>query len=112
MTRRIFHLIPVPIIPTTQGLNGAVARSFWFKVHIRPDAMGDEALIQHELEHCRQAWRLPVLHVLLYRISRRYRLWAEISAHRVQVAYGMSIVAARRSLWEMYGVEVSEEELA
>ena len=101
----------VKIIPTTRLLFGATARSYWFFIVVRPDAIGDRALIEHELEHCRQAWRLPFLHILLYAMSLRYRRWAEVEAFRVQVAHGMHVDDARIALLDMYREAVSAEEL-
>jgi len=100
-----------PVIPTTSLLNGATARSYWFFIVVRPDAIHDAALIAHEKEHCRQAWRLPFLHLALYAWHRGYRRWSEIQAHRVQVAHGMSVSAAIRSMWDMYGEVVVPEDL-
>ena len=111
MTITLFWPIRVLIIPTTRLLFGATARSYWFFIVVRPDAINDHALIEHELEHCRQAWRLPFLHILLYAMSSRYRRWAEVEAFRVQVAHGMRVEDARTALWDMYREDVSAEEL-
>ena len=46
---------------------------------------GDAGLLAHELEHARQFWVTFGLHLLLYPLSRHYRLWAESIAFAKQV---------------------------
>lgn len=43
-------------------------------------------LMQHELEHSKQFYRLPVLHALLYKFSKEYRYRAELEAYAVQLS--------------------------
>lgn len=87
-----------------------------FVIRIRPEYRGDQGLLRHELEHVRQFWRVGLAmtallcaavfgldlhpawlisvaaagmstHDLAYSSSRRYRLWAEVRAYRVQMRY-------------------------
>jgi len=46
---------------------------------------GDAGLLAHELEHARQFWITFGLHLILYPLSRHYRLWAEAVAFARQV---------------------------
>lgn len=46
---------------------------------------GDKGLLAHELEHARQFWITFGLHLILYPLSRHYRLWAESVAFARQV---------------------------
>ena len=46
---------------------------------------GDTGLLAHELEHARQFWVTFGLHLVLYPLSRHYRLWAEAVAFAKQV---------------------------
>jgi hypothetical protein len=56
-------------------------------VLIRPEYRGDLGLLAHELAHV-SLWFLTLgTNALWYRISRRYRLWAEGLAYRVQLQY-------------------------
>ena len=41
---------------------------------------GDKGLLAHEMEHARQFWVTFGLHLILYPLSRHYRLWAEAVA--------------------------------
>lgn len=99
-----------------------------FVIRIRPKYRGDQGLLRHELEHVRQwwvsslvtaallcapvigfdlhpSWLFPAVvwsalpHRLAYLLSRRYRLWAEVRAYRVQMRYpdatGGSLSASR-----------------
>lgn len=46
---------------------------------------GDKGLLAHELEHARQFWTSFGLHLILYPLSRHYRLFAESAAFAKQV---------------------------
>ena len=55
---------------------------------MRPEQRGDISLIVHELVHYReQAWITP-LWVLLYLVSRKFRLAAEVRAYTRQIELG------------------------
>ena len=56
-------------------------------IRIRPAYKGDEGLKQHEICHVHQWWRTLGLHSLLYLVSKRYRLRAEVEAYREQLKY-------------------------
>lgn len=43
-------------------------------------SMNDPALVQHELEHSKQSYRLPLVHPLLYAFSKEYRYRSELDA--------------------------------
>ena len=51
---------------------------------------GDQGLLRHELTHARQFWITAGLHLILYPLSRRYRLWAESVAFSKQVRFDRS----------------------
>jgi hypothetical protein len=59
----------------------------WPAIRIRPRYENDEGLHRHELEHARQWWTLPFLHAFLYTFFRRYRLWVEARAYRIQMKH-------------------------
>ena len=48
-------------------------------------SFNDTALVQHELEHSKQSYRLPVLHFLLYMLSKQYRYKSELEAYALQI---------------------------
>ena len=58
-----------------------------FIIRIRPSCKGDEGLLAHERVHVSQWWRTLGLHSLLYLVSKKYRLKAEVEAYREQLKY-------------------------
>ena len=50
-------------------------------------SINDGALVQHELEHSKQSYRLPLLHPLLYKFSKEYRYKSELDAFVMQLKY-------------------------
>ena len=72
------HLVP----------KGFSACSLWPFIFVRPAHRSDIALIEHELVHYReQAWIMPAW-VLLYLVSRKFRLAAEVRAYARQIELG------------------------
>ncbi|HRR42133.1 MAG TPA: hypothetical protein P5244_12935 [Syntrophales bacterium] len=56
-------------------------------IRISPKYTNDQGLHEHEAEHVRQWWKSLGLHSLLYLLSKKYRLWSEVAAYRVQLQY-------------------------
>lgn len=56
-------------------------------VFIRPTSKGDAGLLAHEMVHVGQWFATLGLHSFLYLLSKRYRLWAEVQAYRVQLEH-------------------------
>ncbi len=76
------------IISTNFIPKGFSACSLWPFVFVRPVHRSDNALIEHELIHYReQAWITPIW-VLLYLVSRKFRLAAEVRAYTRQIELG------------------------
>ena len=68
--------------------NGFAAFSFWPFIFVRPEYRADTALIEHELVHYReQAWITPIW-VVLYLVSRKFRLASEVRAYTRQIELG------------------------
>lgn len=115
----LFGVIPAPVVITDnmEAWKGGSARGPIAQVRPRYITSGDKGIVNHELRHVRQwwvpvllgaliavalylagyvVWNLPlfaglVAHPLLYTLSPRYRLWAEVDAYRQQIkAYGLS----------------------
>ena len=57
-----------------------------FVVLIRPKYRDDSGLLAHELVHVRQFWRSCGLSMLLYEISKSWRLRYEVEAYKAQMA--------------------------
>ena len=76
------------IVCTNLIPEGFSAVSLWPFILVRPEHRNNTALIEHELVHYReQAWITPVW-VLLYLVSRKFRLGAEIRAYTRQIELG------------------------
>ena len=73
--------IKLPFNPP-EGSNGCANACF---VRIRKGYENDLGLLEHEKVHVRQFWRTLGLHSILYLISKRYRLKAEVEAYKVQI---------------------------
>ena len=69
------------IITTNLVFKGLSDSCLWPLIFVRPEYCGDDSLIEHETVHHReQAWIAP-LWVLLYLVSRKFRLAAEVRAY-------------------------------
>ncbi len=57
------------------------ARCYGFFVAFKNKySLESKGLVEHELEHCRQSYRLPFVHPLLYKFSKEYRYKSELDA--------------------------------
>lgn len=56
-------------------------------IFIRPECRGDIGLLEHEKVHVSQWLRTLGIHSVLYLVSRKYRLSAEVEAYRKQLVY-------------------------
>ena len=76
------------IITTKLIVKGFSGFSLWPFIFVRPEHRSDFSLIEHELVHYReQAWITPFW-VLLYLVSRKFRLGAEVRAYTRQIELG------------------------
>ena len=76
------------IVSTNLIPKGFSAVSLWPIIFVRPEHRNDTALIEHELVHYKeQTWITPVW-VLLYLVSRKFRLAAEVRAYTRQIELG------------------------
>jgi len=76
------------IVSTNFILKSFSAVCLWPFIFVRPEHRSDIALIEHELVHYKeQAWITPVW-VLLYLVSRKFRLAAEVRAYTRQIELG------------------------
>ena len=87
------------IVSTRLVPKGFSAWSLWPFIFVRPEERRNAALIEHEMVHYReQAWIMPAW-VLLYLVSRRFRLAAEVRAYSRQIEIGgISAAQAARAL--------------
>ena len=88
----------------------------WF-IRIRPAYKDDKGLHEHELEHVRQFWRTLGFHGLLYLVSKKYKLNAEVEAYQEQLKYAPATtnIEHYRKLYaqyisEDYGLDITPAE--
>lgn len=88
---------------------GVAAGPFIF---IRPRARNDLGLLMHEKEHVRQWWSTLGLHTLLYLCIPKYKIWAEVSAYKIQATYYETDKLPRFAYFiaNNYGLNISEEQ--
>ena len=80
---------------------------------IRPKYKNDFGLYMHELEHVKQAFKgLLIGHVLLYALSKKYRLKCEVEAYREQSLHYSNdrIPLFANFIANGYNLKVSREE--
>jgi len=76
------------IVSTNLIPQGFSAVCLWPFIFVRPEHRNDITLIEHELVHYKeQAWITPVW-VILYFVSRKFRLAAEVRAYTRQIELG------------------------
>ena len=76
------------IVSTNLIPQGFSAVCLWPFIFVRPEHQADTALIEHELVHYHeQAWITPAW-VILYFVSRKFRLAAEVRAYTRQIELG------------------------
>lgn len=88
--RFVYKVFPVPVFyvdSLPNGYSGFFQAIIIPIVKIKKGCEEDIGLLEHELEHCRQYIRLPVVHSLLYKLVPRYRYWAELQAYRHQLDF-------------------------
>lgn len=84
--RSVFRLIPVPVFYTDAMPAGVAGQARLVAVRIRPAYRNDEGLHQHELAHVELFWLTLGLKIFLS-LSKRFRIWNEARAYRVQMQY-------------------------
>ncbi len=106
--RWIYKIIPVPFIQWP--VKNYYAKSYGFFVLTNPNP--PEAIIQHELTHCRQFWCYGWIgYSLLYRFSKKFRLKFEVEAYRKQLEIApLAIEPIAAFLANRYGLGITKEE--
>jgi hypothetical protein len=56
-------------------------------VRIKSKYKQDPGIMAHELEHVKQWYLTLMLHPLLYKFNKKYRLWAELRAYKKQLKH-------------------------
>lgn len=111
--RYIYSIIPIPVIVTKRFISTRFsAVSLGIAILILPEYKDNEALVQHELTHCRQFYRTLGLHALLYWLSKKWRYKSELEAWRVQIdinpkAWDLAV----KMLLNSYNLDRTEQEI-
>jgi hypothetical protein len=81
-------ILPALVVYTKRVPKGSAGCANGPVIRILPSHKNDEGLLQHELIHVQQAYRLLfIFHALLYYFNDSYRLQAEVEAYRKQLEY-------------------------
>ncbi|MGK5020770.1 hypothetical protein [Janthinobacterium sp. LB2P10] len=84
------------------------AITVWPFILIRPEARGDDALLLHEMVHYREQRNCGVLPwLLLYAVSARFRMAAEVRGYRAQLAAGGISLERAAALLMCYGIDIT-----
>ncbi len=109
----VYRVLPVLVFYTRRFLGWRGGLTVWFIVPIvliHPRFRNDRGLLEHELVHARQAYRIYVLDSLLYRSSAWYRYRCEIEAYQAQLRYSPGNENRyARFIASRYGLDVSFE---
>ena len=101
-------LVKASRIPRLFGAQGLAVYPW---VLIVPERLHDAALIAHEAVHCEEQKAGVIRWWLLYLMSRRFRMAAEVRAYRRQIELGgITQLQAARCLCSMYMLGISEAE--
>ena len=87
MQLKIYRCLPYLLIYTDDMDANSNGQANGPVVRIRRGKEGDEGLKQHEICHVHQWWRTLGLHSILYLVSKKYRLKAEVEAYREQLKW-------------------------
>ena len=98
------------------GNVGGYAKA-WF-IRIRPKYKDDKGIHNHELTHVSQFWRTFGFHSLIYLLSKKYRLNAEVEAYKEQLKHTPASLDPERYrdmyagfICDDYGLDVSKGEV-
>ena len=84
----VYRILPSLVVYTERVPKGSAGCANGPVIRILPEYKNDEGLLQHELIHVQQAYRLLfIFHALLYYFNDSYRLQAEVEAYRKQLEY-------------------------
>ena len=89
MIKLVYLVFPVLILYQNKWIPSPHAGvSYGPLVVIRPSYKHDKGLLEHELFHSKQAYKLLLLpYMLLYKFSECFRLKQEVEAYRVQLRF-------------------------
>lgn len=106
----VYNILPVIILYLS--LEGG--RNLGPIVFINKDLKWDKGLLEHELTHVKQWYRLPVLHNILYIVSDKYKLKSELEAYKNQIPFArdqeFALSLAAHKLANNYKLKVSYED--
>jgi hypothetical protein len=95
---------------TVGPFKGFDAFTFWPLpfIFVRPSAAEDKGLIEHELVHYReQRWVLTLPWFILYGLSKKFRLNAEVRAYKRQIEVGGITAGKAAGLLTKYGLGIT-----
>jgi len=85
MIKTVYKILPAFISYTDNLPKGIGGQAKFCFIKIRPRYKDDIGLLNHELIHVKQFYRLPILNEYLNQFSKKYRLKIELEAYKVQL---------------------------
>jgi hypothetical protein len=80
-------------------------------IFIKPEYKDDVGLLAHEKLHVKHFLLSLGLSAILYRFSKRYRLWSEVQCYRVQLRYSPNDAELFASfIAERYDLDITKAE--
>lgn len=102
----------LPYFIRYKEINELTAGTTWLIfITISPSHKNDNGLLAHEIEHVKQFYRLPLIHGLLYRFSKKYRLYSEVRAYKEQLKYNYTPDLFATFICERYNLNISKKEV-
>lgn len=77
-------------------------------IRIRPAYKNDVGIHRHEYEHVRQWYVTLFTHSILYKFSRKYRMWSEAKAFAKQLENNNIDAMAERMSRPMYDLNITQ----
>lgn len=89
-----------------EGYEAITGSANGFVIRIEKDAANKAVVLAHELVHVKQWWLSLGIHPILYLLSERYRVWAEVQAYKKSIEYGAHTKeSAARVIADKYGIK-------
>jgi hypothetical protein len=104
-------MFPALVFYTSKLPDRVAGRAHGPVILIKKKYRDDKGLHAHEMCHAWQWYLTLMLHSLLYKLSTKYRLWAEVQAYKKQLKYSPGNESKYAGfIAERYRLDVTMEE--
>ena len=85
--------------------------TYGFLIFIKPEYKDDRGLLEHEKLHVKHFLLSLGLSAILYRFSKRFRLWTEVQCYKVQLRYSPGLEDLFASfIADRYKLKITQQE--